>query len=60
MNIEDLLNPGRVTLMNHRHDDWCKTLKTRNGDDCNCDVEVQFVDVTDMTDEEIRQAMVGG
>ncbi len=28
---------GRVSHMMVRHDDWCKTLQTGNGEDCNCE-----------------------
>lgn len=34
-----LLAPG-VTIMEVRHDDFCKTLKTRRMDDCTCNPQM--------------------
>ena len=36
MSLDDLVKGGGVTIINICHDDWCKTLKTGNGADCNC------------------------
>ena len=41
-------NPG-VFVMEYQHDDWCKTLRTGRGSDCNCnpDMKVFRVKVAD-------------
>jgi hypothetical protein len=60
MNINELLQPGKTIVMNHRHDHHCKTLKTRDMDDCTCDCVVEMVDVTDMSRAEIGRVLSGG
>jgi hypothetical protein len=39
---DDAFAPGLVTHMCISHDNHCKTLRTGNGFDCNCDADVSF------------------
>jgi hypothetical protein len=34
--MSTFLQPGAVTFMEVRHDSWCPTLASDNGDDCQC------------------------
>ena len=36
------LEPGTVASMTICHDDWCNTLKTNDGLDCNCAPHIQL------------------
>ena len=38
---------GVVLMQEFQHDSWCRTLKTGNGNDCNCDPWVQFYEFVD-------------
>ena len=39
----DLITSGGAVLMFElQHDTWCRTLKTGNGNDCNCNPDQQF------------------
>lgn len=42
-------SPG-VFITEHRHDDWCQTLKTGSGLDCNCEPDVLIFRVDDRED----------
>ena len=36
MELNKLIEGGGLIMVQIAHDDWCKTLKTGNGSDCNC------------------------
>ena len=40
--MEDAFAQGVVTHMCYSHDAHCKTLKTGNGFDCNCEPDISF------------------
>jgi hypothetical protein len=42
ISIEEAFAPGQVTHACYSHDSHCKTLKTGNGFDCNCNPDVSF------------------
>lgn len=39
-----MLKKGEVTVVEIRHDSWCKTLKTGSGLDCDCDADIHLED----------------
>ena len=56
-NLDELLKPNRIVVLNHRHDDDCTTLKAGDQHDGHCDVVVERVDVTDMSPSQIQEAL---
>lgn len=50
MNIDDLFESGGIVMLTVAHDDWCKTLKTGVGADCNCN-PVESVETLKGADE---------
>ncbi len=42
VSIDEAFAPGVVTHACYSHDAHCKTLKTGNGFDCNCEPELSF------------------
>jgi len=58
MNFEDLIKPGAINMINICHDDWCKTLKTGDGNDCNCNPVTRMVPLE--SEEDIQRYCAGG
>tara|TARA_R110002072_G_scaffold247795_1_gene406937 strand:- start:221 stop:478 length:258 start_codon:yes stop_codon:yes gene_type:complete len=52
MNLNDLIKPGTITVMQHCHDDGCPTIKSQSINECTCS-ELALRAVPLETDEDI-------
>jgi len=57
MNTEEI-KKGCIYILRVEHDDWCETLKSGSGLDCNCNPVTRMVPLE--SDEDIERYCAGG
>lgn len=51
------IKPGAITICQIAHEEWCNTLKTGKGGDCNCDPVVRMIPIK--SDADLQKYLEG-